>query len=96
MKARSFRWLLALLFAGQLVVGSPARAQVVVRGGYYAPPRVYYGPRYYCPLRPVVVYAVPPPRPVVVAAPYYAPRRYYAPPRHYYGSRGRGYHGRYR
>lgn len=92
MKTRSFLLLLALLFASQLVAGNKAAAQVVVRGGYYAP-RAYYGPRNYYPPRPAVVYAVPPPPVVVVPAPYYAPRVYYAP-RPYYGPRGRGYHAR--
>ena len=88
MKTRSFLLLVALLFAGQLVVSGPAGAQVVLRTGYHAP-------RYHAPPRPVVVYAVPAPRSVVVVpAPYYAPRRYYAPPRAYYGRRG--HHGCYR
>jgi hypothetical protein len=67
-----------------------ARAQVIVRGGYYCPPpRAYYGPRYYYPPRPAVVYAVPRPRRVVVVpAPYYAPRGYCAP-RPYYRGPGR-------
>ena len=94
MKTRSFLLLVALLFAGQLVVSSPAGAQVVIRTGYHAPRRVHHAPRYCARLRPVV-YAVPPPQSVVVVpAPYYAPRRYYAPPRAYYGRRG--HHGRYR
>ena len=73
-----------------LLLGSQAAsAQVSVRigGGYYGPPRAYYGPRYYPP--PAVVYA---PRPVIIApAPYYAPRPVYYAPRPYYGYRGRGW-----
>ena len=45
MKTRSFLLLVALLFAGQLVVSSPAGAQVVIRTGYHAPWRVHYAPR---------------------------------------------------
>ena len=73
-----------------LLLGSQgASAQVSVRigGGYYGPPRAYYGPRYYPP--PAVVYA---PRPVIIApAPYYAPRPVYYAPRPHYGYRGRGW-----
>ncbi|WP_216690136.1 hypothetical protein [Hymenobacter siberiensis] len=73
-----------------LLLGSQvASAQVSVRigGGYYGPPRAYYGPRYYPP-RPPVVYA---PAPVIIApAPYYAPRPVYYAPRPNYGYRGRG------
>ena len=80
-----------------LLLGShAASAQVSVNigGGYH--PRPYYGPRYYYPPAPAVVYAVPPPRPVIIApAPYYAPRRVYYAPRPYYGYRG-GYHKGYR
>jgi hypothetical protein len=95
MKTRSFLLLVALLFAGQLVVSSPAGARVVIRTGYHAPRRVHHAPRCCAPPRPVVVYAVPPSRSVVVVpAPYYAPRRYYAPPRAYYGRRE--HHGRHR
>ena len=94
MKTRSFLLLVALLFAGQLVVSSPAGAQVVIRTGYHAPRRVHHAPRYCAPPRPVVVYAVPAPQSVVVPAPYYARRRYSVPPRAYYGRRG--HHGRYR
>ena len=78
-----------LLLLGSQAVSAQVRVNVGV--GYPAP--VYYGPRYYYPPRPAVVYAVPPP--VVVAPPvYYAPRPvYYAPrPRYYaprYGHRGR-------
>ena len=93
MKTRSFLLLVALLFAGQLVVSSPAGAQVVIRTSYHAPRRVHHAPRCCAPPRPVV-YAVPQPRSVVVVpVPYYASRRYYAPPRAYYGRRG--HHGRH-
>jgi hypothetical protein len=93
MKTRPFLLLFALLLTAQLLTTGSAAAQVNVRiGGYYGPPRAYYGPRYYRP-RPVV-YAVPPPRPVVVVpAPYYyapAPRVYYAPRPYPY----RGHYGR--
>ena len=74
-----------------LLLGSQAAsAQVSVRigGGYYGPPRAYYGPRYYPP-QPAVVYAAPP---VIIApAPYYAPRPVHCAPRPYYGYRGRGF-----
>ncbi len=81
---------------GLLLVGAQsAGAQVVIRGniGAYGPPRVHYGPRYYYPPQPAVVYAVPPPAVLVVPAPYYAPHRYHAPRPYYYGHPGRG-HGR--
>lgn len=75
-----------------LLLGShAANAQVSVTigaGGYY--PRAYYGPGYYYPPRPMVVYPAPPP---VIIAPrpiYYAPRPVYYAPRPYY-YRGRGY-----
>ena len=82
------------LSLGLLLASHAAAAQIVVRTGvsFGPPPRAYYGPRFYYPLRPAVVYAVPPPV-VVVPAPYYAPRAYYAP-RPYYGYRGRGHRGR--
>ncbi|MDB5235933.1 MAG: hypothetical protein JWR44_2926 [Hymenobacter sp.] len=87
---------LALGLCLLLLSSHAASAQVNVRigGGYYAPPRAYYGPRYYYPPRPAVVYAVPPRPVVVVPAPYYAPRPVYYAPRPYYGYRGRGHHGR--
>ena len=76
---------------GLLLLSSPvASAQVIVRGGYYGPPRAYYGPRYYYPPRPAAVYAPPP---VVVPAPYYAPRAYHVP--RPYGYRGRGHSRRW-
>lgn len=94
MRTKSLFFALSLVL---LLLGSQAaNAQVSVRigGGYYSPPRAYYGPRYYAP-QPAVVYAVPPPPVVVVPAPYYAPRPvYYAAPRPYYGYRGRGRYGR--
>lgn len=93
MKTRPFLLLFALLLTAQLLTAGSAAAQVNVRiGGYYAPPRAYYGPRYHRP-RPVV-YVAPPPRVVVVPAPYYAPapRVYYAP--RPYGYRGHGHYGR--
>jgi hypothetical protein len=81
-----------LLTLSLFLLGShEASAQVSVRigaGGYYPPPRAYYGPRYYYPPRPVVVYPAPvivAPRPV-----YYAPRPVYYAPRPYHGYRGHG------
>ena len=65
MKIRSFLLLVALLFAGQLVVSNSAGARVVIRTGYHAPRRVHHAPRC-CALPRPVVYAVPPPRSVVV------------------------------
>lgn len=92
MRTKSLFLTLGLLL---LLLGSHvANAQVSVTigaGGYY--PRPYYGPRYYYPPRPAVVYPAPPP---VIVAPrpvYYAPRPVYYAPRPYY-YRGRGYHGR--
>lgn len=86
MRTKSVFFVLGLCL---LLLGSQAAsAQVSVRigGGYYGPPRAYYGPRY-CP-PPAVVYA---PRPVIIApAPYYAPRPVYYAPRPYYGYRGHG------
>ena len=94
MRTKSVFFALGLLL--MLLGNRAASAQVSVRiggGGYYGPPRAYYGPRYYAP--PAVVYA---PRPVIIApAPYCAPRPVYYAPRPYYGYRGRGYgrgHGR--
>lgn len=95
MRTKPSFFVLSLLF---LLLGSQAAsAQVSVRigGGYYAPPRVYYAPRYSYPPRSAEVYVVPSPIVVVVPAPYYAPRpEYYAPRQAYYGYRGRGHYGR--
>jgi hypothetical protein len=86
-KSLFFALSVSLLLLGS--VGS-AVGQVIVRGGYYGPPRryhaprYYYGPRYYA--APPVVYAPlygPPPPPVVVVPAY--PRGYY------YGNGYRGY-----
>ena len=84
---------LALVLGLLLVSSLAASAQVVVQGGIFLPPRPYYGPRYYYPPRPAVVYAVPSPPIFIAPAPYYAPRGYYAP-RPYYGYRGRRHYGR--
>ncbi len=79
MRMKSVFLALSLLLLGTYA----AHAQVSVTigaGGYY--PRPYYGPRYYYPPRPVVVYPAPPP--VIVAPPvYYAPRPGYYAPRPY-------------
>ena len=78
--------LFVLLLGSQV---AKAQVSVTIGGGY---PRPYYGPRYYYPPRPAVVYAVPPPV-IVAPAPYYAPRPVYYAPRPY-GYRGRGHYGR--
>jgi len=94
MKVRPFFLLVALLLFAHLLSGPAAQAQVVVRANIgFPPPRPYYGPRYYYPPRPAVVYAVPPPV-LLAPAPYCAPRPVYYAPRPYYGRRGRGYYGR--
>ncbi|MDB5270171.1 MAG: hypothetical protein JWP58_3211 [Hymenobacter sp.] len=95
MRTKSMFFALGLFLL--LLSSQAASAQVSVNiGGYYGPPRAYYGPRYYYPPQPPVVYAAP--RPVIIAPrPYYAPRPVYYAPRPYYGYRGHGYgrgHGR--
>jgi hypothetical protein len=85
MRTKSVFFALGLVL--MLLGSQAANAQISVNiGGYYGPPRAYYGPRYYYPPRPAVVYAPPPV--VVVPAPYYAPRPVYYAPRPYYGYRG--------
>ena len=91
MRTKSLLFALGLMLC--LLGSQVASAQVSVRigGGYYAPPRAYYGPRHNYPPCPAVVYAAPPV--VIVPAPYYAPRPvYYAPRPAYY--RGQGRYGR--